>query len=136
MSMHEQKSRLSDLQTELKQRIEKISQDLSHRQTSQKFSEQVVERHNDDVLYNLKAEAEAELAQIEKALLKLERNLNGKGLLHCPLPNFARIVQTDTQGALPIPHLKLEQSETPQKSILFTVLRFSLSCCEYQHNDA
>jgi len=78
MSMHEQKSRLSDLQTELKQRIEKISQDLSHRQTSQKFSEQVVERHNDDVLYNLKAEAEAELAQIEKALLKLERNLYGK----------------------------------------------------------
>lgn len=78
MSQSEQKARLLDLQTELKQRIDKITQDLSHRQTSQKFSEQVVERHNDDVLYNLKAEAEAELVQIDKALLKLERNIYGQ----------------------------------------------------------
>lgn len=78
MSQNEPKARLLDLQTELEQRIEKITQDLSHRHTSQKFSEQVVERHNDDVLYNLKAEAEAELALIDKALLKLERNLYGQ----------------------------------------------------------
>lgn len=72
------KEQLLNLQTELKQRVEKISADLSHRQTSHKFSEQVVDRQNDDVLLNLKAEAEDELVQIEKALLKLERNAYGQ----------------------------------------------------------
>jgi RNA polymerase-binding transcription factor DksA len=78
MTQIAQKDRLLSLQAELKQRIEKIAADLSHRHTSPKFSEQVVDRQNDDVLYNLKAEAEAELVQIEKALLKLERNLYGQ----------------------------------------------------------
>lgn len=76
--MSEMKEKLVTLQAELKQRVEKISADLSHRKTSPKFSEQVIEHHNDDVLYNLKAEAEDELAQIEKALQKIERNLYGQ----------------------------------------------------------
>ena len=76
--MDEIKQKLVSMQSELKQRIEKIATDLGHRQTSPKFSEQVVDRQNDDVLLNLKAEAEEELAQIEKALLKLERDVYGQ----------------------------------------------------------
>jgi len=76
--MSEIKQKLLTLQTELKQRVEQISADLSHRQTSPKFSEQVVDRQNDDVLLNLKAEAEEELAQIEKALQKIARNSYGQ----------------------------------------------------------
>lgn len=78
MNLSNQQAKLTSLQEELQKRIEKITLDLSQRQTSHKFSEQVVDRHNDDVLYNLKAEAESELAQIEKALLKIERNLYGQ----------------------------------------------------------
>ena len=93
--MSEIKQKLLTLQTELKQRVEQISADLSHRQTSPKFSEQVVDRQNDDVLLNLKAEAEEELAQIEKALLKLERDVYGQ----CEKCNQA--ISTERLAALP-----------------------------------
>jgi RNA polymerase-binding transcription factor DksA len=76
--MSDIRENLVNLQTELKQRIEKIDADLSHRKTSPKFSEQVVDRQNDDVLLNLKAEAEDELSLIAKALLKLDKNTYGE----------------------------------------------------------
>jgi RNA polymerase-binding transcription factor DksA len=72
------KEKLLSLQAELSLRVEKINADLSHRQTSHKFSEQSVDQQNDGVLYNLKSEAEEELEQIDHALLKLERNVYGK----------------------------------------------------------
>jgi DnaK suppressor protein len=76
--MSDLKQKLLSLKAELSTRVEKIESDLSHRQTSHKFSEQSVDQHNDGVLYNLKSEAEQELKQIENALLKIERNLYGK----------------------------------------------------------
>jgi RNA polymerase-binding transcription factor DksA len=76
--MSDLKEKLLSLKAELSTRIEKINTDLTHRQTSHKFSEQSVEQQNDGVLYNLKSEAEEELEQIEHALKKFERNLYGK----------------------------------------------------------
>jgi RNA polymerase-binding transcription factor len=72
------KQKLLSLQEELNSRVSKIEKDLHSRKTSQKFSEQSVDRQNDDVLLNLKNEAEEELEQINNALLKLERNIYGK----------------------------------------------------------
>lgn len=69
--------KLNALKEELATRVEKIEADLHSRKTSAKFSEQVVEHQNDDVLLNLKDEAEQELAQIDRALLKIERDLFG-----------------------------------------------------------
>tara|TARA_R110001592_G_scaffold67059_1_gene205861 strand:+ start:38129 stop:38440 length:312 start_codon:yes stop_codon:yes gene_type:complete len=76
--MSDLKAKLLSLKAELSTRVEKIDADLSHRQTSHKFSEQSVDQHNDGVLYSLKSEAEEELEQINNALLKMERNLYGK----------------------------------------------------------
>tara|TARA_R110002167_G_scaffold76592_2_gene213292 strand:- start:200 stop:559 length:360 start_codon:yes stop_codon:yes gene_type:complete len=76
--MSDLKQKLLSLKAELSTRIEKIDADLSHRNTSHKFSEQSVDRQNDGVLFNLKNEAEEELEQIDNALLKLERDLYGK----------------------------------------------------------
>ena len=76
--MSDPKEKLLSLKTELSTRVEKIEADLSHRQTSHKFSEQSVDQQNDGVLYNLKSEAEEELEQIEHALLKFEKNVYGK----------------------------------------------------------
>lgn len=76
--MSDLKERLLSLKAELSTRIEKIDADLSHRKTSQKFSEQSVDQQNDGVLYNLKSEAEQELEQIENALFKIERKRYGK----------------------------------------------------------
>ena len=75
--MTDRKEKLLALQEELSLRISKIDQDLHSRKTSAKFSEQVVDRQNDDVLLNLKSEAEEELEQIGHALLKMERELYG-----------------------------------------------------------
>ncbi|TRY30665.1 TraR/DksA family transcriptional regulator [Aliiglaciecola sp. M165] len=77
--MMDWKEQLLLLQHELKNRVEKIDKDLHSRMTSAKFSEQVVEGQNDEVLLNLKNEAEQELEQIEHALLKLENGRFG----HC-----------------------------------------------------
>ena len=76
--MQDLKPKLISLQEELKTRIENINANVNNRHTSQKFSEQTVDRQNDDVLLNLKDEAEAELEQINHALLKIERDLYGK----------------------------------------------------------
>lgn len=75
--MNNMKDTLLGLQRELSDRIAKIDKDMHSRMTSSKFSEQVVDRQNDDVLLNLKEEAQQELEQINHALLKIERNMYG-----------------------------------------------------------
>lgn len=65
------------LKDELSGRIAKIDKELHNRSTSGKFSEQVVDRQNDDVLLNLKSEAEQELEQINHALIKIENSVYG-----------------------------------------------------------
>ena len=71
------KEKLLTMKQELSDRIAKIDNDLHNRRTSSKFADQVVDRQNDDVLLNLKNEAQFELQQIDNALLKLERDLYG-----------------------------------------------------------
>jgi DnaK suppressor protein len=75
--MNNRKEKLLALQAELKHKIEKIDHDLHSRKTSAKFAEQVVERQNDDVLLSLKNQAQLELAQIDRALLKIANNEYG-----------------------------------------------------------
>lgn len=75
--MNNRKQTLLALQTELKQKIDKIDKDLHNRKTSAKFDEQVVDRQNDDVLLNLKNQAQYELQQIERALLKIDNQEYG-----------------------------------------------------------
>lgn len=75
--MTNRKEKLLALKEELSLRIEKIDKDLHNRKTSSKFSDQVVDRQNDDVLLNLKSEAEEELEQIDHALLKIEKDHYG-----------------------------------------------------------
>jgi len=78
MMMTDVKQKLLLLKGELDSRVENIDADLHNRKTSHKFSEQTVDRQNDDVLLNLKSEAKEELEQIHHALLKIERDLYGK----------------------------------------------------------
>ena len=75
--MHNNKEQLLTLQKELNNRIAKIDKDLHSRLSSAKFSEQVVEHQNDDVILNLKNEAQQELEQVNHALLKIERAVYG-----------------------------------------------------------
>lgn len=75
--MTDHKATLFSLQQELSERVTKIDKDLHSRLTSSKFSEQVVERQNDDVLLSLKHEAEQELEQIHRALAKIEQDKYG-----------------------------------------------------------
>ena len=69
--------KLLTLKEELSARIAKIDTELHNRSTSGKFSEQVVDRQNDDVLFNLKSEAGQELEQINHALIKIENSVYG-----------------------------------------------------------
>ncbi len=71
------KQKLLDMQQELSERVSKIDNDLHSRKTSSKFSDQVVDRQNDDVLLNLKEEAQQELEQISQALVKVENGRYG-----------------------------------------------------------
>ncbi len=75
MSMY--KENLLALKAELSQRIEKIDNDIHSRVANRKSSEHAVERQNDEVLLNLKNEAEFELEQIDRALLKIKNDEYG-----------------------------------------------------------
>jgi len=75
--MKNRQEKLLALKEELSLRVSKIDADLHNRKTSGKFSDQVVDRQNDDVLLNLKNEAEHELEQIEHALIKIKNSLYG-----------------------------------------------------------
>lgn len=63
---------LLEQQLELTERMEKIQRDLSHRHISKKFSQQNIERENDDVLAALNNEAKTELSLINRAIKRLE----------------------------------------------------------------
>jgi RNA polymerase-binding transcription factor DksA len=76
--MSDRKEKLQTLKEELSVRVDKIDQELNHRNSSSKFSDQVVNRQNDDVLRNLKDEAQQELEQINNALIKVENKVYGK----------------------------------------------------------
>lgn len=76
--MNNNKEQLLALKEELSDRVAKIHKDLHSRKTSGKFSEQVTEGQNNDVLLNLQNEAEQELELIENALTKMANNVYGK----------------------------------------------------------
>jgi len=75
--MNNNKEQLLALQKEFANRIVKIDKDFQSRLTSAKFSEQAIDHQNDDVLLNLKNEAQQELEQINHALLKIEQDVYG-----------------------------------------------------------
>lgn len=75
--MSDTKQKLLTLQAELSNRIAKIDKDFQNRKTSTKFSEQVTQGQNDAVLLNLKNEAQFELEQIQRALVKLQNDEYG-----------------------------------------------------------
>lgn len=65
------KKLLLEQQQEFTQRIAQIQQDIANRHISKKFSQQNIERENDDVLAALSEEATAELHLIDQALSRL-----------------------------------------------------------------
>jgi RNA polymerase-binding protein DksA len=59
---------------ELEKRLNSIKKDIHHREEplNPDFAEQVVEQENMDVMYTIDNEGRIELAQVNKALLKLD----------------------------------------------------------------
>lgn len=70
------KKTLETKQAELQLRLQAIKKDLQ-KSYSQDFSEQAVERENDDVLQALVIETEVELKKIATALQRIEDGLYG-----------------------------------------------------------
>lgn len=67
------------LQAEYERRITGVRSELEHKlaPVETDFAEQVTQRENDDVLTSLQAEAEAELAKVMAALVRVDRNAYG-----------------------------------------------------------
>ena len=63
---------LTNLETELANRVEAIHKDKTNRTTSKSFSQQAVDRENDDVLGALEADAQNELTAIRASLANLD----------------------------------------------------------------
>ena len=68
------KERLLALKAELSQRVKKIDKDVRHEGMSADWSEQAVERENDEVLESLGNVADQELLMINYALQRIENN--------------------------------------------------------------
>ncbi len=66
------KDRLMALKVELTQRMQTIDQDIRHEDMSADWSEQAVERENDEVLESLGNTADQELYKINTALQRIE----------------------------------------------------------------
>lgn len=66
----EQEQKLRALRDELSQRLDAVSRDLSQTHSSDS-EERATERENDDTLTSLAAEAETEMAQIDRALERI-----------------------------------------------------------------
>jgi len=66
------KAKLIALKAEISQRIHAIKRDIKHEDMSGNWSEQAIERENDEVLESLGNASEKELAMINTALLRLE----------------------------------------------------------------
>ncbi|MCC5450387.1 TraR/DksA C4-type zinc finger protein [Rheinheimera sp. UJ51] len=77
MPFQEYKRRLIQRKMELERQQISLQQDLS-KEHSHDFAEQAQERENDDVLTSLKHHAEAELAEINQALLRMEQGVYAK----------------------------------------------------------
>ena len=106
--MSDLKEKLLSLKTELSTRVEKIEADLSHRQTSHKFSEQSVDQQNDGVLYNLKSEAEEELEQIDYKQIR-------KIFLQPDMPDINKIEFKDTDYSGIVDYLANERSFSQER---------------------
>lgn len=72
-----QKSNLLELQQSLVKRIESIKRDFSEGRSAD-FSEQATELENEEVLVQLKVDAESELRLVNIALEKIENGLYGE----------------------------------------------------------
>ena len=68
------KKRLEALKIELSQRVKKIDRDIRHEGLSADWSEQAVERENDEVLESLGNAADQELLMVEYALKRIEND--------------------------------------------------------------
>jgi DnaK suppressor protein len=68
------KKQLEALKAELSQRVKKIDKDIRHEGMSADWSEQAVERENDEVLESLGNAADEELLMINYALQRIENN--------------------------------------------------------------
>ena len=68
------KERLLALKAELSQRVKKIDKDVRHEGMTADWSEQAVERENDEVLESLGNVADQELLMINYALQRIENN--------------------------------------------------------------
>ena len=73
------KNKLLHMQNDLGQRLDKTKKHITHADgpPNPDFEEQAVECANDDVIYKLNESAKSELAQIKKALEKIENNEYG-----------------------------------------------------------
>ena len=68
------KKQLEALKAELNQRVKKIDKDIRHEGMSADWSEQAVERENDEVLESLGNVADQELLMINYALQRIEND--------------------------------------------------------------
>lgn len=68
------RTQLVTLQTELEQRLQQITKDIRHTEEppEKDFAEQVTERENDEVLDALGGAARKELAQIKRAIQRID----------------------------------------------------------------
>jgi len=71
------KAKLLTLQQQLNHRIEAIKQDFAKGRSAD-FAEQTTEKENDEVLMQLQADAETELREVNKALVRLEQGTFGE----------------------------------------------------------
>jgi RNA polymerase-binding transcription factor DksA len=68
------KKRLESLKTELSERVKKIDIDIRHEGLTKDWSDQAIERENDEVLESLGTAADEELQMINHALQRIEEN--------------------------------------------------------------
>lgn len=68
---HQIEKQLTELQASLSHRVEAISRDFASGRSAD-FSEQATEQENEEVLVQLKADAEQQLVDVNHALLKLK----------------------------------------------------------------
>ena len=91
------KRQLLERQKELESRVEAINKDVSHSETplSNDWSEQAVERENDEVLEALGNASQQELVQIKAALKRIEKGT----YRHCGVCN--EIIPLERMQLLP-----------------------------------
>ena len=86
---------LTNLETELTNRVEAIRKDTANRKTSKSFSQQAVDRENEDVLAALEIDAQKELTAIRASLTNLD-NEEFDCCVHC-----GEIISDERLAAIP-----------------------------------